>query len=283
MAGGRSGKKSSTALEENPVGAAREQECTSGLISGLDPLRERWLMSSEESCLVAQFERIIQLSDEEKALLLSLEEDVRDYPAGTLLVSQGQKASDFFSLRSGWACASQLHRDGSRQIIDIFIGGQIMGLREVGLLHAHTTIETMTNVVACPFPRSRLSEVFAESRRLAVLFFLVLAQSHALLTQRLSNIGNKSATARFAHFILEMRARLNIDDSSFELPLNQTIIGDALGMTSVHVSRVTGELKRKGLIEQEGSRITILDLDALARAAEFSDDYLKVHADLLLP
>jgi CRP-like cAMP-binding protein len=240
-------------------------------------------MATNESCLIAQFERIIELAEEEKDLLLSLEKDVQEYPAGTILVSQGQKAGNFFSLRSGWACASQLHADGSRQIIDIFIGGQIMGLREVGLLQSHATIEAMTDVVACPFPRSRLAEVFAKSHRLAVLFFLVLAQSHALLTQRLSNIGSKCAAARFAHFILETRARLNIESERFELPLNQTIIGDALGMTSVHVSRVVSELKRKGLIDQNGTYLTILDIDALAKLGEFSSDYLDVRADLLLP
>lgn len=240
-------------------------------------------MASNGSCLIAQFDRIIELTEEEKDLLLSLEKDVQEYPAETILVSQGERAGSFFSLRSGWACASQLQQDGSRQVVDIFIGGQVMGLREVGRVEAQTTIETMTDVVACPFPRNRLSEVFAESRRLAVLFFLVLAQNHALLTQRLSNIGSKSAAARFAHFILETRARLNIESETFELPLNQTTIGDALGMTSVHVSRVTSELKRKGLIDQDGSRLTILDPEALARFGEFTTDYLDIRSDLLLP
>jgi len=236
-----------------------------------------------DSCLIAQFDRIVPLTDHEKELLSSLEKDAREYSAGTVLVSEAEKAGNFYSLRSGWACASQLQKDGSRQIIDIFISGQIMGLREVGLLRAHATIETMTDVVACPFPRNRLSEVFAESRRLAVLFFLVLAQNHALLSQRLSNIGNKSSAARLAHFILETRARLYIEDPSFEFPLNQTIIGDALGITSVHVSRVVKDLTSRGLIRQEGSQLTIVDTEGLARLAEFSTDYLEMRADLMLP
>ncbi len=238
---------------------------------------------SQDSCLIAQFDRIISLTDHEKSLLLGLEETVKEYPAGARLVSQGEQADSFFSLRSGWACASQLHEDGSRQVIDIFISGQVMGLREVGLLQANATIEALTDLVACPFPRSRLSDVFAESPRLAVLFFLILAQNNALLTQRLSNIGNKTAAASFAHFILELRTRLQVEDSHFDMPLNQSLIGDALGMTSVHVSRVFNELKRKGLIKQQGTLMTILDLQGLARLGEFSDDYLNVRADLLLP
>jgi CRP-like cAMP-binding protein len=212
-----------------------------------------------------------------------LEDDVQNYPAGTVLVSQGERAGNFFSLRSGWACAAQLQKDGSRQITDIFIGGQIMGLREVGLLQAHSSIEAMTDLVACPFPRRRLAEVFSASPRLAVLFFLILAQNNALLTQRLANIGNKPAISRLAHFILELRARRGIDGDEMELPLTQTLIGDALGLTSVHVSRVLNELKRKGILEQEDSRLRILDREALIQIGEFSADYLAVRADFLLP
>ena len=157
-----------------------------------------------------------------------------------------------------------------------------MGLREVGLTQAHATVETMTDVVACPFPRNRLAEVFAESRRLAVLFFLLLARDHAMLTERLANIGSKSATARFAHFILETRARLNIEDDEFEMPFKQTLIGDALGMTSVHVSRVLGKLTRDGLIERKSSRLIIKDMEGLTELGGFNPAYLDVRVDLLL-
>jgi CRP-like cAMP-binding protein len=141
----------------------------------------------------------------------------------------------------------------------------------------------MTDLVACPFPRRRLAEVFSASPRLAVLFFLILAQNNALLTQRLANIGNKPAISRLAHFILELRARRGIDGDEMELPLTQTLIGDALGLTSVHVSRVLNELKRKGILEQEDSRLRILDREALIQIGEFSADYLAVRADFLLP
>lgn len=238
---------------------------------------------SSQSCLIAQFDRIVSLTERERELLSSLEKDARNYPAKTVLVAQAKKTENFFSLRSGWACASHLQADGSRQIIDIFTAGQIMGLREVGFLRAHATIETLTDVVACPFPRDRLSEIFDESSRLAVIFFLILAQSHAILTQRLSNIGNNSATANLAHFILEIWSCLNIEETTFEFPLNQSIIGDVLGVTSVHVSRVMNDLKHRGLIKQNGTRLTIVDLNSLAEVGEFSADYMNVRADLLLP
>lgn len=157
-----------------------------------------------------------------------------------------------------------------------------MGLREVNRPEAQATIEAVTDVVACPFPKNRLSQVFAESSRLAVLFFLALSQCHSLVTQRLCNIGNLSAEARFGHFLLEMQLRLDPDENVLEIPLNQTLIGDALGMTSVHVSRVVSKLKSKELIEAKGSRMTIKDPDGLARLCEFNTDYLHANPGFLL-
>jgi hypothetical protein len=55
-----------------------------------------------------------------------------------------------------------------------------------------------------------------------------------------------------AYFFCELfwrhRAAGLSEDHSLQLPLTQTDIGDALGLTSVHVNRVLQGLRRDGLI-----------------------------------
>jgi CRP-like cAMP-binding protein len=75
-----------------------------------------------------------------------------------------------------------------------------------------------------------------------------------------------------------MNVRLGItglaENNSYEFPLTQVELGECLGLTSVHVNRTLQELRRRGLIEMEKQRVTIIDLEALEEVADFDPTYL---------
>jgi hypothetical protein len=51
------------------------------------------------------------------------------------------------------------------------------------------------------------------------------------------------------------------------LPLTQEHIGDATGLTGVHVNRVLGDFRRDGILEFHYRRLRILDPDKLVDVA----------------
>ncbi|TVQ33902.1 MAG: Crp/Fnr family transcriptional regulator [Wenzhouxiangella sp.] len=229
---------------------------------------------SEESCIVHKFSELRDLDAGEIDVLASLERDLKSYHAGERLQVIGAQASQFFTLHRGWACAVRVLADGQRQVLDIFLPGQIMGLREMGFDQTHAEIVALTDVEACPFPRTHLKDVFTRAPGLGELFFIVMAREQAMLTERMISIGRRPAVQRLAHFLLEFQVRLGSDNDDFELPLNQSVIGDALGLSAVHVSRTMAVLRKRGLVAADNGRIRILDIDALADLAEFERDYL---------
>lgn len=231
-------------------------------------------MIEKTSCIVRQFSHFIELSDEEKTLLLTLEKDPKHYPGGTLVCEAGSPVKCFFTLQSGWAYSTRILADGQRQVLDIFLPGQLMGMRDIGFSSSLSDFVALSDVEACPFPQKRVTEVFSESPRLTDLLFLILAREHAMLTERVINIGRRSAEQRLAHFILEMKVRMNELENEFELPLTQSIIGDALGLSSVHVSRTLKELRQKKLVHFSDGVVTIDSLDALIDFAGFNRTYL---------
>ena len=64
------------------------------------------------------------------------------------------------------------------------------------------------------------------------------------------------------------------DGSRFALPLTQTDLADASGLTAVHVNRMLKRLRDDDLLTFRGGEVTIHDWDRLQRVAEFSADYL---------
>lgn len=231
------------------------------------------------SCIVHQFQQFAELTESEISLLQALEKDPKTYASDQPMVTEGGKGERFFTLQSGWACATRTLADGQRQVLDIFLPGQIVGLREICFDRNLSEVRTLTEVKACPFPRQRLTEIFDQAPRLTDLFFLILAREQSMLIERVINIGRRNAVERLAHFIVELKLRLNIEADSFTLPMNQTIIGDTLSLSSVHVSRTFKVLRDKGLLDTTGGDIRILNLDGLIEISGFDRHYLESHSN----
>ena len=65
------------------------------------------------------------------------------------------------------------------------------------------------------------------------------------------------------------------DENSFELPLSQEIIGDALGLSLAYVNRTLRRLADEGLVTLKDQKVTISDVEELAFMADFERSYLK--------
>lgn len=65
-----------------------------------------------------------------------------------------------------------------------------------------------------------------------------------------------------------------VTDQHFELPLTQTMLGDALGLTPVHVNRVLGRLRLEKIMKLRQGSLVISDIAKLATVAGFDDSYL---------
>ena len=68
---------------------------------------------------------------------------------------------------------------------------------------------------------------------------------------------------------------------SFDMPLTQELIGDALGLTTVHVNRTIRSLREDKLIAIDGKVVTILDFEALSLLSDFENSYLGATARAL--
>ena len=101
------------------------------------------------------------------------------------------------------------------------------------------------------------------------------------------NVGCRSAAKRMAHLISELRARLSVVGLStadtFELPMTQIDLADALGLTPVHVNRVVQELRRSGLIKLSGHVVSLADAERLMQLGDFDNTYLHQEGAVAQP
>jgi CRP-like cAMP-binding protein len=101
----------------------------------------------------------------------------------------------------------------------------------------------------------------------------------AIFRQWMVGMGRKSAYARVAHLLCELVVLARTDGlgaGGIDHMPTQEELGDALGLSVVHVNRTMRMLREDKLIATRGKRLTIIDWPGLTQAAGFSASYLHL-------
>ncbi len=233
-------------------------------------------------CLVERFSALVDLTAAETDCLHALQKRERVAPAGKELMRQGGATDELYVLRSGWAHAYRQLSDGQRQVLEVLLPGDVLGMRQLGLPRALNYVVTLSDAVVCPFPRSQIEALLSDFPRLAKALLTISAREQAILVERIVDLGRRDAYQRMAHFFVEIAARLatirQVEGCDFRFPLSQAVLADALGMSKVHVNRTLQRLRAEGLIELRSGTprmARLCDLDGLIAAAEFEAFYLN--------
>ncbi|HIX62247.1 MAG TPA: Crp/Fnr family transcriptional regulator [Candidatus Halomonas stercoripullorum] len=218
------------------------------------------------------------LTADDKALLLGLELNPKRVTSGEVLWQERTPVDAFYVVKEGWVCSYRNMGNGTAQILKFYLPGDIVGLRDFGFSQRLASVSMINDGVISSFTYRQLFELFGHSRSLAVGITAMAARQQAMLSERLVYMGRCDAHERLAHFLYELYLRLDrigaVTDGEFTLPLSQEQIGDALGLSSVHVSRTFSMLRDQGLVQRERQHVRLPDPEGLARLAEFNNTYL---------
>ncbi|WP_431468966.1 Crp/Fnr family transcriptional regulator [Sphingosinithalassobacter sp. LHW66-3] len=229
------------------------------------------------SCFADVLSELIALTSRERQALDALEERQRHVRRGAVLQRENESGGELFVLRQGLMMSYVILDDGSRQILRFLFPGDMLGVSAMIYREAPETLCALSDCVVCPFDRSALSDIFSSHPRLAAMILVYCQIERVALTDRLAALGRTSAKARVAALLLELRNRLRATDKEmtnvFPLGLTQEEVGDATGLTAVHVNRMLRQLEEEGLIARDSGRVTLLDERALARAANYVNRY----------
>ena len=220
--------------------------------------------------------------DEIEALQKALEPP-KTIAAGSDIVREHTRPLHSTLLISGFSARYSTLEDGARQITEINVPGDFIDLHSLLMKQMDHGVVALTECVVAEAPHSGLIDITERHPHLGRLLWLDTIIDAAVHRQWLVAMGRRSGLGHLAHLVCELYLRLQAvgqtGDMTFELPLTQAVLGDALGLSTVHVSRLISELRGEGLINWSGGRIDILDWRRLAEIAEFDPTYLRLQSD----
>ena len=218
------------------------------------------------------------VSDREEQVLRGAVSAIEDFPAGRTVVRAGAPLSHSMLVVDGLVARFKDLSDGQRQIQEIHLAGDFTDLHGFILKRLDHNVGTLTRTRMAMVPHDRLKRITEDEPHLARLLWFSTLIDSAIQREKILSVGRRAALSRLAHLLCEIRIRLELvglgEDGSFALPLTQLDLGDASGLTSVHVNRMLKQLRDDRLVTYRGGRVTIHDWPRLQQIAEFDAAYL---------
>jgi len=200
----------------------------------------------------------------------------RALKAGTGLFAEGEESDSLYIVLEGWLFLHRILEDGRRQILDFALPGDVIGFCGKEKSPLTFSADAITNAVIAVIPLRHVTELLRNDTASAMM--LLRAGQEALLGafDTLTDIGRRTAREAVAHFLLRIHRRsiesIGPDqDRTISFPLHQEHIGDALGLTAVHVCRTLRKLRNDGLVEISRGHLRLPNPDALAEEAGIYD------------
>ncbi|TFV76359.1 Crp/Fnr family transcriptional regulator [Bradyrhizobium frederickii] len=222
------------------------------------------------------------LSPEARASLeYAMLEGLQRAGAGEDLISEGDPVDSVRIVLSGWLCRYKALEDGRRQIVNFIFPGESCDAHAFLLSTMDHSIATLTPVVYAEIKRARFDSLLAADRSLAEAFLCEMLVNNAIQREWVINLGRRAALERVAHLFCEIFERLRpvgmAEGNSCAMPVTQTDLADATGLSVVHLNRTLQELRASGLIVLRDRTLVIRDIDALKSTALFSPSYLQLY------
>ena len=180
----------------------------------------------------------------------------------------------------GFACRYSLTDEGKRQILSFHISGDIPDLQS---LHLRVMDHSLGTLIPSKLAFIHHDDLRALMRSHPLPRRPVLAR-HPDRSGGLSPVDRGARAARGPWPDRASPVRIagaaaggrTVEDHAFNLPVTQAELGDALGISPVHVNRVLQELRGENLISWHGDALKVLDWERLQKAGEFDPTYLHL-------
>lgn len=203
----------------------------------------------------------------------------RHYRNGEFIFRIGDPARKAYTLFDGHAITYRLLSGGERQVMRFLLPGDLLFNMRDGETTWSESAQAVDHAVACVLSAEGLRELFRRDLYVTQAIALICEHEEGLLEEHIADMGRRPAIDRVVRLLLELFHRKwqrgHSSGTRCYLPFTQEQIGDAVGLSTVYVSRVLGRLKARGVLSLTQRWLDIPDFDAAAHRFEYSPSYLQ--------
>ena len=232
-----------------------------------------------EKCPLRTKECLREFTAKELEFVSSFKSGELNVEAGTSILLQSTNSAHLYTVLSGWAFRYKSLPDGRRQILNYALPADLLGLQGSVNDEMQHSVEALTDLMLCVFPREKLWDLYSHYPALAFDITWLAAREEQMLDEGLLSVGRRTAMERLAYLLLEIFQRAEevglTKGNMIQFPFTQQHVADTLGMSLVHTNKTLQRLSATKTMRWKERRFEILDREALAKLANFEQSAPK--------
>ncbi len=205
---------------------------------------------------------------DEEILQLSAIAAERTFRRGESIFMEGDEGQGFHVVLSGRVKVFKLSMEGKEQTLHLFGPGEPFG--EVALFAGRrfpANAEAMEESRVLFFPREAFAGLIRENPSVAMNLLALMSVRLRRFAALIEDLSLKEVPGRLSAYLLYL-SRQGQGGQDLALDVTKAQLASLLGTIPETLSRILGRMSRQGLIESDGRRIRILDLEGLESLAE---------------
>jgi CRP-like cAMP-binding protein len=224
-----------------------------------------------ERCPLRDNPCLRDFSADELAFVTEFKSGELHVEAGTNVLLQGTNSAHLYTVLSGWAFRHKTLPDGRRQILNYALPADLLGLQGSVADEMQHSVEALTDMTLCVFPREKLWSLYRDYPTLAFDITWLAAREEQILDDHLLNIGRRTSLERVAYLLLHLYERCEqaglCKDAAAAFPFTQQHLADTLGLSLVHTNKTLRRLMATGAVRWKDRHFELLDRAGLAKIA----------------
>jgi CRP-like cAMP-binding protein len=194
------------------------------------------------------------------------------------LIADGYEYRKLCFVKDGYAVRYKLLRNGKRQILNVVLPGDIVGLPGSFYERAAYSVTAITDFTMHVCPIESYVQLSYQRPQFALALTWFAVQEATTYAEHVIDVGRRTPVERLAHFLLELHARLKAvgraEATSFALPFSQEVMADVLGLSVPHLNRMMQQLRAEKLIADHERQVAFVDAEALQTLAHYQPQAL---------
>lgn len=195
----------------------------------------------------------------------------RSFLKGEVLFSEGEKAEGFYLLLDGYLKLCRVSADGREKVLHFVHAGETFAEAAFfGDGSYPAEARALEAGEALFIPRKGFMELMSANPQFTINLVVSLSLSLRRFARQIEELTFADVTSRLASFLVTLadEKSTRYDGITYlELGIKKGELASQLGTAGETISRTFRKLKEEGIIEIEGRKITVLQMDRLQELA----------------
>ena len=226
-------------------------------------------MSKCEQCIVREFSSLKTLTKEE---LLTLSDCKTSHiiKKGDAIFEEGENVNGIYCIKDGICKLTKLSANGKDHIVKLVTKGELLGQRSmISDEPVNLSAIALEDMQVCFIPKTEVMGYFDKNNQFSLSVMKSICGDLKDADDHLVNLAQKTVKERLAETLLYLHDTFGKkEDNSLKVVLSRDELASMIGTATESCIRLLSDFNKLGLIELNGKKIVLKDINALKKLAD---------------